>query len=229
MPPAGAPRSNPTARQEPYAYGYPADPYYVVLPPAPQLHVRRRRRLRLVAYAAALVICLGLLLGGAFYFFWPSQPEIQVSHTQFNDMNFQTIPNPGSDVPYLFMNTSMNMFLQIKNTDFFNVWYDSVNVGLGYRGQMIGVFESEGGRLAARQTVYLNSTLELYGTEVSNDVGNFLEDLARKELPLDTVAEFSGGIRLLYAKFSLKKAVSCEVVVNPDNQTVLSQDCGLVI
>lgn len=206
MPPASALRSNPVAAQEPYAYGYPADPYYVVLPPAPHLSHSRRRRLRLLSYAATLVVCLGLLLGAALYFFWPCQPGIQVVHVHFNNINFQTVPKSGSDVPYMFMNISMATFLKIKNMDYFSMGYDSLHIGLGYRGQTIGVVESESGRVPARHTVYVNSTLELDGIEVLHDVVNLLEDLARKELPLDTVAEFNGRVQLLFAKISLKGA-----------------------
>lgn len=227
MAPASTSRSNPVPFQEPYSYGYPANAYYVVLPPAPHLHSRRRSR-RLLAYAAALVVSLGLFLGAAFYFFWPTQPVIQVIRVNFNTINFQTAPQPGSVVPRLFMNISMDMALKVNNKDYFSLEYDSLDVGLGYRGRRIGVVESEGGRLPARHTAYVNSTLELDGVEILHDSVYLLEDLVRKELPLYTVAEFNGSVRVLLVKVPLKKVVSCEVVVNPDNQTILSQDCGLM-
>lgn len=212
--------------QEAYTYGYPADTYYVVLPPAPHLHNRRRSR-RLLAYAASLVVSLGLFLGAAFYLFWPSQPNIQAIGFRFNNFSFQTASQPGSVVPRLFLNISMGMFLKVHNRDYFSLEYDSLDVGLGYRGRGIGVVNSEGGYLPARRTGYVNSTLDLDGIEVLHDVVYLLEDLVRKELPFDTVVAFNGSVSVLFTKIPLQEVVSCEVVVNPDNQTILSQDCGL--
>jgi hypothetical protein len=150
------------------------------------------------------VVSLGLFLDAAFYFFWPTQPVIQVIGVNFNTINFQTAPQPGSVVPRLFMNISMDMALKVNNMDYFSLEYDSLDVGLGYRGRRIGVVESEGGRLPARHTAYVNSTLELDGVEIFHDTVYLLEDLVRKELPLDTVAEFNGSVRVLLVKVPLK-------------------------
>lgn len=226
MAPASNPRSNPVPSQEAYTYGYPADTYYVVLPPAPHLHNRLRSR-RLLAYAASLVVSLGLFLGAAFYLFWPSQPGIQVIGVNFNNFSFQTASQPGSLVPRLFLNISMDMVLKVHNKDYYSLEYDSLDVGLGYRGRRIGVVESEGGYLPARHTAYVNSTLDLDGIEVLHDVVYLLKDLVSKELPLDTVAAFNGSVSVLFTKIPIEEVVSCAVVVNPDNQTILSQDCGL--
>lgn len=203
MAPISTARSNPVPSQETYAYGYPADAYYVVLPPAPHLNNRRRNR-RLLAYAAALAISLGLFLGAAFYFFWPSQPGIQVISVNFNDVNFETASQSGSIVPRLFMNISMDMAVKVSNKDYFSLEYDKLDIGLGYRGRRIGVVESEGGRLPARHTSYVNSTLELDGIEILHDIVYLLEDLVRKELPLDTVVGFNGSVHVLFAKIPLK-------------------------
>ncbi|KAH9311536.1 hypothetical protein KI387_026571, partial [Taxus chinensis] len=208
------------------AYGYPADPsYYVVLPPAPYDPARRRRGY--LGYGA-LFILAALLISAALYFFWPSQPSIQIARLNLNNISFQTSPQPGSIIPHLFMNISMGMTLKVKNRDYFGLDYDYLKVGIGYRGRTIGWVHSQGGHLAARHAAYVDATLDLDGIEVLNDVFYLLKDIDRGHLPLDTVTEFDGRLGLLFTKISLQEVVSCEVVVNPSKQTIVSQDCDLL-
>lgn len=216
--------NNQRAREEQYTYGYPADPYYVVLPPAPIDPWKRRRQL--LGYGS-LIICVALLVVAAVYFLWPSQVQIQVARFQLNQFGYNIVPQPGSFVPLLFLNFSMDMMVQVNNRDFYGVDYDSVNVEIGYRGRSIGSVSSENGRLSARQTTYVNATLDLDGAEVVHDVGYLLKDIEKGEVPLDTVTEFDGRIKVWFFNIGLKKAASCGVVVIPSNKTIISQDCEL--
>eukprot|EP01018_Ginkgo_biloba_P015951 Gb_29536 [translate_table: standard] len=210
--------------QESYAYGYPTDPYYVVLPPAPYSPYRRRRRC--LGYGALAIIVLLILCAGV-YFFWPSDPDIQVVRLRLNHISFKTKGKSGSFLPQLFMNISMGMTVRVWNKDYFEVDYDSIRMGIGYRGRPIGVVKSESGQLRYRSTAYVNATLDLDGIEVLHDVLYLLDDISRGELPLDTVTEFDGRIAVLFITLPLEESMSCEIVVDPDHQTIISQDCDV--
>ncbi|GLJ26266.1 hypothetical protein SUGI_0504820 [Cryptomeria japonica] len=220
----GRPSNGAVPAEGAYTYGYPADSsYYVVLPPAPYDPAIGRRR-RFLGYGA-LFIFGTIFICVAIYFFWPSQPQIEVVRLNLQNISFQTADKSGSIIPHLYMNISMGMTIKVKNRDYFGLDYDYLRVGIGYRGRAIGVVNSQSGSLSSRGTSYVDATLDLNGIEVLNDVFYLLRDLDRGQLPLDTTTVFHGRVRVLFVKFTLKEVASCEVVVNPTEQVIVAQDC----
>lgn len=72
--------------------------------------------------------------------------------------------------------------------------YDSLLVSIGYRGEQLGYVTSDGGQVKARETSYVNATLQLDGVEILTDVVLLLEDLARGAVVFDTTSEISGWL-----------------------------------
>lgn len=71
----------------------------------------------------------------------------------------------------------------------------------------------------------MNASLDLDGLEIINDVFFLIEDLARGVIPFDTDTNVNGELGLFFFKIPIEARVSCEVLVNINNQTIVQQDC----
>ncbi|KAL8128624.1 hypothetical protein V2J09_017779 [Rumex salicifolius] len=177
----------------------------------PSLRAFNRRFLSYSLSIALLFLILFLL--------WPSDPEVQVVRVQLNNVAIQTSPRLSLDL-------SLFVVARIRSRDFFSFRYESLGLSIGYRGRKLGFVSSEGGQLNARGASYVNSTLVIDGFEVFHDIFYFIEDVARGSVHFDTDTTIKGELGFLsILKIPLKAKVSCEVIVNPHNQTIVRQNC----
>ncbi|CAL2275005.1 unnamed protein product [Prunus armeniaca] len=176
---------------------------------------QRRRRLRLCLSITASL----LLLSTAIFFLFPSDPTLQLVRLKLNHVRVNSSPRPTLDL-------SFSLTIRVRNRDFFSLNYDSLRVTVGYRARELGFVSSDGGRVRARGSSYVNATLVLDGLEVIHDVFYLLEDLARGVIPFDTDTEVEGTLGLFFFKIPIKAKASCEVYVNTNNQTIVRQDCS---
>lgn len=80
--------------------------------------------------------------------------------------------------------------------------------------------------MKARGSSYVDAVLTVDGFEVLHDIFYFIEDVAKGSLPFDTVSTIEGRLGVFsFLKIPIKAKVSCEVYVNPSNQTVKRQNC----
>ncbi|XP_024029940.1 uncharacterized protein LOC21403692 [Morus notabilis] len=184
-------------------------PYY-----RPSPSKRRSRRLCRCLLASAAV----LLLIAAVFILYPSDPSLQLVRVHLNRVRVNSSPD---------LTLDLSFFLTVKvfNRDFFSLDYDSLAVSVGYRGRELGFVNSDGGKIRARGSSYVDATLDLNGFAIIQDVFYLLEDLARGVIPFDTVTKVEGNLGLFLFKIPLKASVSCEVYVNTNNQTIARQDC----
>ncbi|XP_011080841.1 uncharacterized protein LOC105164000 [Sesamum indicum] len=191
--------------------------YVIVLPPYLPPYRRRVRREpcwgRLICCAAVL-----LILVAAGYLLWPSDPELSVVRLNLDRLHFDTRPQISLDL-------TLDTTIKVRNKDFYSLDYDSLIVGIGYRGRRLGLMTSDGGHIRARGSSYLNSTLQLDAVEMLSDAILLLEDLARGSITFDTVSETSGKLRIFFFHVPLKAKIMCEVVVNTRNQTITHHSC----
>ncbi|GLT61464.1 hypothetical protein SLA2020_341680 [Shorea laevis] len=184
----------------------------IVLPVYYEHPVRRYLR-PCLSFIAAL-----LFLSAAIFFLYPSDPDLQLVRLRLN--NFRV-----NSPPKLTLDLSFSLTIKVQNRDFFSLYYDRLVVSVGYRGRELGLVSSEGGRVRARATSYINTTLDLDGLEVIEDAIYLIEDWARGVIPFDTDTQVKGLLGLFFFKIPLKAKVSCEVYVNTNNQTIVHQDC----
>ncbi|KAJ4881589.1 Late embryogenesis abundant (LEA) hydroxyproline-rich glycoprotein family [Raphanus sativus] len=154
-----------------------------------------------------------LLLSAAVYLLYPSDPEIKVSRIQLNHIRVLDSFKPTLDL-------SFSLTIKVRNRDFFSLDYDSLVVSIGYRGRELGLVKSNGGHLRARDSSYINATLELDGLEVVHDVIYLIGDLAKGVIPFDTIAQVKGDLGVLLFQIPIQGKVSCEVFVNVNNQKI---------
>jgi len=219
------PRLPPQHREDYTVYGYPTEPCYVILDSAPP--PPRRGDVRLLTYAGYGVLSIVIILVAA-YFVWPSDPRIEVVRMGLNKIEWRPEKFPGSFLPRIFLNLSMELTVKVTNKDYLGVYYDHVNVGIAYRGEKIGRVTSENSAyIPPRGTAYVDATLDIHGIQVLADVIYLLEDIARGHIPLQTVTDFDGYIRLFSLKVPLQAIMSCEVDVDTNEQTVLRQECDI--
>ncbi|PIA65067.1 hypothetical protein AQUCO_00100506v1 [Aquilegia coerulea] len=188
--------------------------YYIVLPYYRRNRFSRNLKSNCLCYFS-LLVCFLLL---ALFFLWPSDPKLHIVRIQLNHVRPHLSPSPSLDI-------SMDIVIKVRNRDFFSFNYDSLVVSIGYRGRKLGFVNSNNGVLKARASSYVNATLVLDGIQVIHDVFYLIEDLAKGEIPFDTVTEVNGTLRLFFFDIPIKGKVSCEVNVNTDNQTIIRQDC----
>ncbi|KAB2618538.1 hypothetical protein D8674_014407 [Pyrus ussuriensis x Pyrus communis] len=159
-----------------------------------------------------------LLLSAAVFFLYPSDPTLQLARINLNHVRINAAPKPTLDL-------SFSLTIRVRNRDFFSLNYDSLKVTVGYRARELGVVSSDGGRVRARASSYVNATLVIDGLQVLHDVFYLLEDLAKGVIPFDTDTEVDGSLGLLFFRIPIKARASCEVYVGTTNQTVVREDC----
>ncbi|KAL6974387.1 hypothetical protein U1Q18_028568 [Sarracenia purpurea var. burkii] len=187
---------------------------YVVLPlyrrPPPFYHHIRRRCLGVSAFLLFLVAAVFIL--------YPADPDLTLVRLNLSHIQVRTSPPPTLDL-------DLSLTLKVRNRDFFSLNYSSIIVAIGYRGRELGFVTSNGGRIRARGSSYVNATLVIDGFEFIHDVVYLIEDLARGSISLDTDSVVKGTIRFFFVDIPIKGRVSCEVYVNTNNQTITRQDC----
>ncbi|XVE88914.1 hypothetical protein DITRI_Ditri19aG0107100 [Diplodiscus trichospermus] len=216
----------PSKLEQPSSPEEPPSPshYYTALPPQPPdqsydvvLPYYRpagfRWRGSRMLWTASLVLLAALV-----YIFWPSDPEVKIVRMHVKRMQVHTIPVIAVDL-------SLLITLKVRNSDVYSMDFTSLDVAVGYRGKMLGHVSSEHGHVRAMGSSYVEAELELNGVGVLSDVVYILEDLARGTIPFDTVTEVAGWLGLSFFRFPLKAKVSCEIVVNRINQTIIRQNC----
>ncbi|KAK4773489.1 hypothetical protein SAY87_028508 [Trapa incisa] len=159
-----------------------------------------------------------LLLAGITYIAWPSEPDLEVMRVRLDWIRVRTSPRFLIDI-------SLYLEVKIINGDVYSMDYRALDVAMGYRGRALGHVRSQHGHVRALGSSYVDAELELDGVEVLNDVVLLLEDLAKGTIPLDTVTEVDGRLGVLFFGFPLKAKLSCEILVNTNNQTIVRQDC----
>lgn len=97
----------------------------------------------------------------------------------------------------------LDLTVRVRNRDFYSIDFDSLMVGIGYRGKKLGSATSDGGRVKARGYSCVNATLRLDKVEVT-DVILLLEDLVRGEIEFDTVSKIKGKLGVFFFDLPLK-------------------------
>ncbi|CAL9778645.1 unnamed protein product, partial [Musa acuminata subsp. burmannicoides] len=158
-----------------------------------------------------------VLLSSAF-FLWPSDPVVTV--TRFHLEDIRVTPPPLAAI-----GISLRVDLRVRNPDFFSLDHRSIVVSIGYRGRPLGSVTANGGHIKARGVSHVHAKLKIDGIPVWNDAIHLIEDLARRSLPLDTVTEVDGRMRLFFVDVPVQGKISCLVSVNPETREVINQDC----
>ncbi|KAJ8749808.1 hypothetical protein K2173_013211 [Erythroxylum novogranatense] len=172
----------------------------------------------LLSHRSLIFIFTVLLLLLAVYFFYPSDPSLQISRVRLNYIHINTSPKLALDL-------SFSLSIRVHNKDYLSLDYDALDVAVGYRGRELGFTNSGGGKIRARASSYVNATLDLNGREVIYDALYLLEDLGSGVIPFDTHTLVKGNVGLLFFNIPIQGRVSCELYVNTNNQTVVRQDC----
>ncbi|CAD5167327.1 unnamed protein product [Musa acuminata subsp. malaccensis] len=208
------------AFQDPY---FPDPPAYVLLPVYPR---RRRQRCGCFSCCGSLISSSSTLLSAAFFlvllssafFLWPSDPVVTV--TRFHLEDIRVTPPPLAAI-----GISLRVDLRVRNPDFFSLDHRSIVVSIGYRGRPLGSVTANGGHIKARGVSHVHAKLKIDGIRVWNDAIYLIEDLARRSLPLDTVTEVDGRMRLFFVDVPVQGKISCLVSVNPETRELINQDC----
>ncbi|XP_024979143.1 uncharacterized protein LOC112516366 [Cynara cardunculus var. scolymus] len=189
--------------------------YYVVLPfYSPSGH-RRCARLcrRYVSYAVAV-----LLLAGALYFLWPSDPYLKVINLRVDRLKIHATPKISIDI-------TLGVTIKVRNPDVYSLDFRSLNVSVGYRGEELGFVTSDDGKVKAFGTSNIDATVVLDGAEVVKEAIFLIEDLVKGSIPFTTTSEIRGSLGILFFNFPIKAKLSCDVLMNTHNQTIERQDC----
>ncbi|KAI6671916.1 hypothetical protein NL676_006801 [Syzygium grande] len=190
----------------------PDDQYFVALP----LYYPRRRRRTLTC--VLLSVSSLVLLAALAYVLWPSDPRLKIARLWPTRIRIRT-------VPVLVVDISMLATIRVRNADAYWMDYGRLDVEVGYRGRTLGRVRSGGGHVRAFGSSDVDAELELNGVEVLAEAAFLMEDLAKGRVPFDALTEVEGQLGLWFFRFPLKAKVSCEVMVNTKNQTIVRQSC----
>ncbi|XP_031385009.1 uncharacterized protein LOC116198887 isoform X2 [Punica granatum] len=159
-----------------------------------------------------------LLLATVTYVAWPSEPDIKFVRLRLDRIRIRT-------KPCLLIDISLFLKVKVINADLYSMDYEALDVAIGYRGKALGHVRSQHGHVRALGSSYVDAEVELDGVEVLSDAVLLLEDLAKGTVPLDTITLVEGRLGVLFFGFDLKVKVSCEILVNTNNQTIAQHDC----
>ncbi|XP_071691975.1 uncharacterized protein [Rutidosis leptorrhynchoides] len=186
--------------------------YYVVLPFYSPTGYRRICR-RYLSYATTL-----LLLAAALFFLWPSDPYLKVVNLSLDRFKINASPKISLDIV-------LGVRIKIRNPDVYSLNYKSLNVSVDYRGEQLGFVTSDGGKVKAFGTSYIDATLVLNGSEVISEAFHLIEDLLKGSIPFTTTSEIRGSLGILLFNLPISAKLSCEVVMNTHNSTIERQSC----
>ncbi|XP_047092139.1 uncharacterized protein LOC124703951 [Lolium rigidum] len=190
-----------------------ADPSsYVLLVP-----IRRRLRRGCRCSCAAPILAFLTLLALAFLL-WPADPDVSVARLSLAHVS--VVARPAVAV-----NISAALKVRVRNPALFALDYSRLDVDVAYRGKQLGRVTSGGGSVSARAVSYVDADLDLNGIRVVEDAIYLLEDLTRGSIPFDTVVQVEGNLHFFFFTVPVKGEITCAVHVNPQNQTILYQDC----
>ncbi|CAH1425544.1 unnamed protein product [Lactuca virosa] len=113
----------------------------------------------------------------------------------------------------------------VRNPDVYSLNYESLNVSVGYRGEQLGFVTSDDGKVKAFGTSYIDATLVLNGSEVISEAFSLIQDLVKGSIPFTTTPEIRGSLGIFFFQLPISAKLSCEVVMNINNQTIERQDC----
>ncbi|KAL1219998.1 hypothetical protein V5N11_028806 [Cardamine amara subsp. amara] len=211
-----------SSKQEHYGVPYsplpPPNPSQTVILLTPYRRRHRNQSILRNLRCSLIFTATILLLSAGVYFLYPSDPDITISRINLNHIRVLDSLKPALDL-------SFSLTIKVRNRDFFSLDYDSLLVSIGYRGRELGLVKSKGGHLRARDSSYIEATLDLDGLEVVHDVIYLIGDLAKGVVAFDTIAQVKGDLGVLLFQIPIQGKVSCEVYVNVNNQKISHKDC----
>ncbi|KAL3688720.1 hypothetical protein R1sor_015029 [Riccia sorocarpa] len=208
-------------------FGY---PQYTLIGGSSRSSHSRKDWLSTCSTIRILVAALTVLsVGGIVYLLWPIEPDVNVRHVKLTGIriDFEEADRK-SVLPSIRLDVSLKLDLLITNRNFFGANYDKVFAHIKYRGDELGEMESTGGRVPARSAVTAEAALDLEGKQLYHHVPELLVDVANRELPLEVVAVFFGVVEVLFFNKSEQVTAACNIVIDPKEKLVLSQDCNLL-
>lgn len=198
---------------------------YTQLPPSPGatqtyviLHLSPPTRHPNLRRHLLLTFSLILFLSLTTYLLFPSDPRLKLVRVKLNHIRVNSHPHVSLDL-------SLSLTLRVFNPDAYALRYDALNVTVAYRGRELGFVRSDGGEVKMRGSSYVDATLNVDGFEVLHDIIYLVEDVANGVVPFDTISVVNGELKVLFITFPIKAKVSCEIDVNPKDQTITHQNC----
>lgn len=221
------------AAEEPLI-GYPAIPVdgqpVYGYPPSLPYHRQTRRCCQCTRFFARTCACLCcflvVLIAVTAFFVWPRSLNMNVDDISLGKIHF-SVKREGSVNPKVYLNLTLDLKLEAENLNYFDVTYETVITYIYYEGDEIGEVESHGGDIEARSMSFFDATLELNSDEIVSNVLSLLSDVDSGALPLQTVATFDGHMNVLWFKIPLEAEVTCNLVIDPDDQVIVSKSCSV--
>ncbi|KAK7294182.1 hypothetical protein RJT34_17067 [Clitoria ternatea] len=165
-------------------------------------------------WTVALVVCLALA-----FLLWPGDPDVTIESLNVKHVKVHPIPPIGADV-------RLSVTVKVRNRDIYWMELMEVDVGIRYRGKKLGHVESEGGHVRSWGVSPVDGEIEYVGLPAS-DATHLLEDLAKRRVHFHTTTEVTGQLGLFFFSFPniFKATLSCQVLVNTKNHSIISQHC----
>lgn len=160
----------------------------------------------------------------ASFFLWPRTLEMTVAEMDLSKIHFN-VKKGDSFIPQVFLDLTLDLRLQARNPNFFGVTYENVTVSILFEDDELAQVESFGAKLDALSTSYADATLDLHSYRIASNVLRLLADVASRAVPLQTVTTCKGYINMLFLQIPLEGKVTCNLVVNPQDEVIISQDC----
>ncbi len=206
----------PVLVEEERYYTVPPSGEYYELQPYPRVRRRGGLWLSLTGSFFIIIIIIMLLTVCAGFFFWPSQPVVELKRWKLDGITMDQRHDGKSIFPVVDFNVTLDVLLEIKNRNFAGVEYDYWRTRILYRDSEIGDVKLKGGSIRARSVVRVPAVINLETRQILENASELWMDYLDRRLPLTTRIQFIGALQFFFLKphmevkkLSIAKFVIC--------------------
>eukprot|EP00246_Nothoceros_aenigmaticus_P004041 TRINITY_DN15344_c0_g1_i1.p1 TRINITY_DN15344_c0_g1~~TRINITY_DN15344_c0_g1_i1.p1 ORF type:complete len:280 (+),score=37.99 TRINITY_DN15344_c0_g1_i1:129-968(+) len=168
-----------------------------------------------------------MALAGIGFLVWPASTEVIVKQIRLNGIDVEKDPHSSTLLPSLILHISLEMLLEVTNSNYFGVSYDSIRVRIFYRGDEIGHAMLERAEICAKCTALVPAVLDLKGQQIFKNVAALWVDTINRKIPFDTVTQFSGVVELFSWRPHIQVEAACKITVDPKDKIIVAESCSI--
>ncbi|KAI5073021.1 hypothetical protein GOP47_0011034 [Adiantum capillus-veneris] len=189
------------------------------------LYMKRRK----AAIAGGCCVCLVVLLGLvililAFTVFKAREPVISVEQVELGSL---ALPSSGLNISDLHLNLSLNVGVSVYNPNHASFRYSNSTSYMFYRQLAVGQASIPAGKIGARATQILHSTIKLNASSSLLLEPHLFSDLAAGSFPMSTYALVSGRVNVLNIfKHHARASSVCTMAIDIASRSVQNMTCS---
>ncbi|KAL3518559.1 hypothetical protein ACH5RR_021148 [Cinchona calisaya] len=122
------------------------------------------------------------------------------------------------------LDAELILTVHVTNPNIAAIQYSSTTMSIYYAGCLLGSAVVEAGSQPPRSCQLLHLPARLSGVELAHHAKQFLADVARREMALDSAVDIEGEAKVLWWDHKFRVHVDSHVIVDPVFLDVIDQE-----